>query len=174
MTSCSSVAPLVRRTASAIQSDFIVWTEDLRSDYHKNSYSMMLNTPRGGISSIFVVKKTGDEWRGALVNEMGAKAFDFIVKDNKCELLNVIPMMDKWYIKRAVAADLFFLLNVDNLDETSQKHIERFEQDGIKVVNFSERQLLVKTDSIVLINRHRGLMYEIQMINETDSDKDNM
>ena len=172
MTGCSSSAPVVQRTATAKQSDFVVWTTDLRSDYQKNSYSIVLKTSDKSISGLCILKKNGEEWRGTLINEIGAKAFDFIVTDKKCELLNVISMMDKWYIKKTVAADLHFLFSADNPKAPFQNRLERFEQDGIKVVNYQKKQISVKPDNtVLLINRRHNLQYELRKICETDSDK---
>lgn len=171
MAGCSSVAPLVNRTTDAQQSNFVVWTADLRSDEQKNSYNIVLKTQDKSFSGICILKKNGGEWRGTLINEMGAKAFDFIVTDKKCELLNVISMMNKWYIKKTVASDLYFLFNADNAKAPFQKYLERFEQDGIKVVNYQKKQIAVKSDAILLINRRRNLQYELKKILETESDK---
>ena len=170
--SCSSVKPAVKKTADAQRSDFVVWTADLRSDELKNSYRIVLKTPDNSITGLCVLKKSGDEWRGTLINEMGAKAFDFIVTDGKCELLNVISLMDKWYIKKTVADDLLFLFNVDMPQAPFHKRLERFEQNGTKVVNYRKKQLLVKPDGgLLLINRHRNLQYELRKMVEIDRDK---
>jgi hypothetical protein len=172
MVGCSSVAPVVKRTAGAQSVDFAVWTADLRSDELKNSYRIVLKTPGNSITGLCMLKKNGDEWRGTLINEMGAKAFDFIVTDGKCELLHVIALMDKWYIKKTVAADLHFLFNVDNPKAPFQKRLKRFEQQGMKVVNYQKKQLLVKPDgAVLLVNRRRNLQYELRKMVEIDRDK---
>ena len=106
------------------------------------------------------------------MNEMGAKAFDFVVTDDKCELLNVISMMDKWYIKKTIAADLYYLINVDNPNASFHKKLERFEQDGNLVINVKKKQILVKSDgSVLLMNNRRGLQYELRKMVEIDPDK---
>ncbi len=172
MVSCSSVTPIVKRATTAKPTESVVWTPDFRSDSLKNSYRVVLKTPGNSITGICILKKNGDEWRGTLINEMGAKAFDFIITDEKCELLNVISMMDKWYIKKTVAADLYFLFNVDNPRASFQKKLERFEQDGNLVVNYKKKQLLVEPDgSVLLMNNRHNLRYELRKIVEIDPDK---
>ena len=169
---CASVTPTVKRGATAMKSDSIVWTPGFRSDSLKNSYSVKLKTPDNTITGICTMKKSGDEWRGTLINEMGAKAFDFIITDKKCELLNVISMMDKWYIKKTVAADLYYLFNVDNPKSSFYKQLERFEQDGNLVVNNKKKQILVEPDgSVLLMNNRHNLQYELRKILEIDPDK---
>jgi len=172
MTGCASVTPAVKRTASARSADFVVWTADLRSDEQKNSYRVALQTPDNRITGLCILKKNGDEWRGTLINEMGAKAFDFVVTDEKCELLNVISMMDKWYIKKTVAADLFFLFNIDNPNAPFGKKLERFEQNDMQVVNYRKKQVSIRPDGAIwLINRRHKLQYELRKIFEIDPDK---
>ena len=169
---CASVTPTIKHGATVMKSDSLVWTPDLRSDSLRNSYHVTLKTPDNSITGICILKKNGDEWRGTLINEMGAKAFDFIVTDKKCELLNVISMMDKWYIKRTIAADLHYLFNVDNPKAPFQKQLERFVQDRSLVVNNKKKQILVEPDgSVFLINNRHNLLYELKKMIEIDPDK---
>jgi len=164
---CSSVKPVATKTA-----DFVVWTADLRSDTLKNSYRIVLKTPDNSITGLCILKKKDSEWHGTLINEMSAKAFDFIITDEKCELLNVISLMDKWYIKKTVAADLHFLFNVDNPKASFQKRLKRFRQPGMKVVNYRKKQILVMPDGAVrLVNKRRNLQYELRKMMEIDPDK---
>ncbi|MDR1380896.1 MAG: hypothetical protein LBJ47_05385 [Tannerella sp.] len=164
---CASVAPSVRRSATAEASEAPVWTENLRSGSVKNSYRVTLQTPENRITGLCILKKSGEEWRGTLVNEMGAKAFDFVVKGDRCELLNVLPAMDKWYVKKTVAADLYFLFSVDSPGATFRRRTERFVQDGSLVVNYRKKQLLVTPDGAVrLTNSRRNLRYELRVIND--------
>jgi hypothetical protein len=169
---CIAVSPAVKRTVTAKKTDAPVWTGNIRSDSVKNSYRVTLTTPDNRITGLCILKKTGEEWRGTLVNEMGAKAFDFIVADDKCELFNVIPAMDKRYVKKTVAADLYYLFNVDNPQSVFHKQLERFEQNDSLVVNYRKKQLLVMPDGLILLmNNRRNLRYELKKIVEIDPDK---
>ena len=173
MGGCSSVKTAVKRTAAARPSDFVVWTPDFRSDEAKNSYRITLKTPKNSITGLCFLKKNGEEWRGTLINEMGAKAFDFIVTAEKCVLLNVVSMMDKSYIKKTIAADLYFFVQIDNPDVPFYKKVkERFEQDGIHVVNYKKKQVIVGQDGAVrLMNNCHGLQYELRKLIEIDPNK---
>ena len=166
---CASVTPTVKRNATAIQSDAIVWKSEFRSDSLMNRYRVTLKTPDNTITGICMLKKNGGEWRGTLMNEMGAKAFDFIVTDDKCRLLNVFSMMDKWYIRKTIAADLYYFFNADNPKASFQKQLERFEQDENLVVNNKKKQILAKPDgSVLLINNRHNLQYELRKMIEID------
>ena len=169
---CSSVKPAIKRNATAVASESVVWKQSFRSETLKNDYRAKIKFSENSITGLCIIKKSGDEWRGTFMNEMNVKAFDFIVTDDKCELLNVIPMMDKWYIKKTVAADLYYLINVDNPNASFNKKIERFEQDGNIVVNFKKKQIIVNPDgSIVLMNNRRNLQYELRKMVEVDPAK---
>jgi hypothetical protein len=169
---CSSVSPVVKRTPAARTSEFKVWTADFRSDEMKNSYRFVLNTPKSRITGLLILKKKDDEWLGTLMNEMGAKAFDFIVTDRKCELFRVISMMDKWYIKKTVSEDLYFFIQADNPKASFYKRLERFEQDHNRVINNKKKQIVVRRDGAVrLVNKRRNLQYELRKMVELDPDK---
>ena len=166
---CSSPAAVTKQPEGSTLSDFVVWTPDLRSDELKNSYQFLLKTPKNSVTGICVLKKMDAEWRGTLINEMGVKVFDFIVTDKKCELLNVISMMDKWYIKKTVAADLYFLFNADNPNVPFQKRTKRFERQGINVVSYAKKQILVQPDdAVLLVNGAHRLLYELRKIHEIE------
>ena len=170
--SCASVTPTVQHGITAIESDVIVWTPKLRSDSLSNRYRITLKTPDNSITGICVLKKSGEEWRGTFINEMGAKAFNFIVTDEKCKLLDVIAMMDKWYIKKTVADDLYYLFNVDNPKASFRKKLEWFNQGGNLVINNKNKQILVFPNHIVmLMNNRHNLQYELIKMIDIDPDK---
>ena len=172
LVSCSSVAPTIRRTSAAHPLDFVVWSADFRSDELRNSYRIKLTTQRNSITGLCILKKNNDEWLGTLINEMGAKAFDFKVTDEKCELFNVVSMMDKGYIKKTIAADLYFFILVDNPNAPFYKRLERFQQNEIRVVNYKKKQITIRQDgTVMLINKRRSLQYELRKMVELDPDK---
>jgi hypothetical protein len=87
---------------------------------------------KASITGIMIVKHTCGEWRGSLVNEFGVKAFDFIVGEEKCRLLNVIPFLDKWYIRRILARDLILLCEGG---EQRGRYLERLPGGGFLLKN---------------------------------------
>ncbi|MDR2130203.1 MAG: hypothetical protein LBP56_03395 [Odoribacteraceae bacterium] len=76
---------------------------------HLFRYQARITAGRSVITGLFVVKHARGEWRGSLINEFGIKAFDFIVVERRCRLLNTTPFLDKWYIRRTLGSDLAFL-----------------------------------------------------------------
>jgi len=170
---CSFIDSFVSKTPIGKPTNFIVWKADLRSDYQKNSYHFFLKSPANNVSGICFMKKMDNEWRGTLINEMGAKIFDFIVTDTNCELIDVISVMNKPHITKTVASDLHFLFNVDNPNAPFQKHLKRFKQFEMNVVNYRQKQILVKSDSILLVNRTHKLLYGLNKILEIEPDNIN-
>ena len=45
-----------------------------------------------------------------MINEFGAKAFDFTYTNGKVKVLNVVAFLDKWYIRRVLRRDLKHIL----------------------------------------------------------------
>jgi hypothetical protein len=72
-------------------------------------YRIRIKTGQLEMSGIMVVKRVEGEWRGSVVNEFGIKAFDFIIKKQKCRLLNTVSLLNKWYIRKMIESDFSFL-----------------------------------------------------------------
>ena len=172
MFSCKSVSLVIKKSVDAQTANFVVWAPEFRSDEEKNSYRVVLKTPKNSITGLFILKKKDDQWLGSLINEMSAKAFDIVVTDRKCEFISVISMLDKWYIKKTIAADLLFLIQADNPKAPFYKRLKRFEQNGNRIVNYKKKQIVVGEDgSVRLINGRRNLQYEFMKMVELDRDK---
>ena len=75
-----------------------------------NEYRVQIQISQSELTGIMVLKYMNDEWRGTLINEFGVKAFDFISKKGKCKLQNMIPFLDKWYIRKTIESDFAYLL----------------------------------------------------------------
>ena len=115
-----------------------------------------------------ILKKSDNSWRGTLMNEFGVKAFDFIVTPKKCELLHTISMLNKWYIRRTIAADLHFLVEIDNPNVAFQKKTVRYEQDGALMVQFKKKYSIARMpdNQLVLKNLKRKIVYSLNVIDE--------
>ena len=140
LTGCAATRNVQQREASTVR----VWTPAMRSAEAKNTYRVRLRAAGRDLTGICVTKRVGDEWRGSLVNEFGSKAFDFVTTARRGTLLNVFPMMDRWYIRRTVAADLHFLFEVDNAEATFARRVERSER-GDTIVAVSGRWHMTAT-----------------------------
>ena len=166
LTGCAATRSVQQPEASAAQ----VWTPAMRSAEEKNTYRVRLQAAGNDLTGICVVKRVGDEWRGSLVNEFGSKAFDFVTTARRGTLLHVFPMMDRWYIRRTIAADLHFLFEVDNAEAAFARRVERSERgDTIVAVSGRWRMTATPHDSTVtLINARRNIVYELRRMAETE------
>ena len=166
LTGCAATRSVQQREASAAQ----VWTPAMRSAEAKNTYRVRLRAAGNDLTGICVVKRVGDEWRGSLVNEFGSKAFDFVTTARRGMLLHVFPMMDRWYIRRTIAADLHFLFEVDNAEAAFARRVERSERgDTIVAVSGRWRMTATPHDSTVtLVNARRNIVYELRRMAETE------
>jgi hypothetical protein len=91
-------------------------------------YHVLITARQAEITGVMVVKRVPGGWRGSLINEFGVKAFDFIAEGGRCRLLNTIAFLDKWYIRRAIAADLSFLCGTGKDDG---KRLAERRDDGV-------------------------------------------
>jgi hypothetical protein len=74
-----------------------------------SKYRVRITTGGAELTGILIVKHTGGEWRGSMMNEFGMKAFDLVASEKKCRLYNAAPFLDKWYIRRTIARDFIYL-----------------------------------------------------------------
>ncbi len=103
-------------------------------------YSTQLSFKRGEFSGILLMKMEGDTILGSLVNEFGIKAFDFTCKATECskppkvKLLNVLGVIDKWYIRKVISDDLGWLF-CHSESTTEGKRTLSIEADTIRLDN---------------------------------------
>ena len=170
LTGCAATRNVQQREASTVR----VWAPAMRSAEAKNTYRVRLRAAGRDLTGICVTKRVGDEWRGSLVNEFGSKAFDFVTTARRGTLLNVFPMMDRWYIRRTIAADLHFLFEVDNAEATFARRVERSER-GDTIVAVSGRWRITATpydSTVTLVNTRRNIVYELRRMADTDDGSD--
>lgn len=83
-------------------------------------YNAYLTFRENGISGICALRVGSNGISGTLVNEFGIKAMDFMFKkgDKRVRISNVIPFLNKWYIRKIIVSDLtsFFLARDDVKD----------------------------------------------------------
>lgn len=167
LTACST-ASVVKQSQLVSQQEQPVWTEALRSDEQLNRYQVSIKVKNNTITGMCLLKKAEDGWRGSMVNEFGAKAFDFTVTENKATLVNTIAMMDKWYIRKTIAADLYYLFEADNPQASFQKKTMRFMKDGALFVTYKKKKSIERLadGSIVMKNLKHDLLYSLQKIDK--------
>lgn len=162
---CASTSK-VQSYSYASPQELPVWEQALRSDDEMNRYQVSFKVKNNTITGICLLKKVEDGWRGTLMNEMGAKAFDFMITGKKCKLVNVMSMMDKWYIRKTIADDLYFLFETDNPDAGFQRKTVRYDENGTLVVRYGKKKKLTRTPGAVITmeNLKRNILYSLERI----------
>lgn len=71
-------------------------------------YSVQIDIDRAGISGVCILREEGDMVLGAIINEFGVSAltFSYNTRRERAKIVDVIPQLDKWYIKRVLRRDL--------------------------------------------------------------------
>ena len=74
----------------------------------KTRYATTIELSKGYLSGITIMVREADVYHGVLFNEFGITALEFtyLPQTKKVELIEVIAMLDKWYIRRVLKNDL--------------------------------------------------------------------
>lgn len=93
-------------------------------------FTAYIEVEKGYVSGICILHRDGDTVHGSLFNEFGITALDFTyrLERKKVKLHTVMPMMNKWYIRKVLKKDLRQLMTGLQNGETTWKderyHIE--------------------------------------------------
>ena len=93
-------------------------------------FTAYIEMEKGYVSGICILHRDGDTVHGSLFNEFGITALDFTyrLERKKVKLHTVMPMMNKWYIRKVLKKDLRQLMTGLHNGETTWKderyHIE--------------------------------------------------
>ncbi len=159
---CSTSTKVLQQEVPAIP----FWNEQLRDSVQKNSYRITIEVAKVNISGIWIVKKVDGMWKGTLINEFGLKMFDFTCTAEKCQLINVVTMIDKWYIKRTLAGDVQFMLEIDNSAYKAGRQANRYwETDTLVVAYEKDKEFRrLPTNELVMRNEKRNITYSLKRI----------
>lgn len=124
----------------------------------RQQYAFTLKARGAEVTGICVVKTDDEGTRGSLVNEFGIHALDFTLSADRQRviLLNVMPALNRWYIRRVVRRDLEGLFQAQAAGRTKGGRVVSIEADG----------------TVTLTNERHKLKYSLRAIN-TDSDDTN-
>ena len=77
------------------------------ADSSRRTFTALIETPKASISGICLLVQDSDTIKGAIVNEFGITALDFVYtrKDDKVRLVSAAPMLNKWYMRPVITAD---------------------------------------------------------------------
>lgn len=165
-TSCATSKKLAVRENAVIP----FWTAELIDTVKKNDFRILLSTPKTDITGIFIVKRVNGEWRGTMINEFGLKVLDFVSTAKNCKVVNAISFLNKWYIKKVVASDIQFMMEIDNPAYTLGVQSNRnLAQETLVVRHKNEKELQRFSDGTIKYTNHkRKLTYSLKKIYETE------
>jgi len=166
LVACSSSKNISSGKADSIP----FWTSGLMDSTKKNDFRLLLTTPQANITGIFIVKQVNGEWRGTIINEFGIKILDFVSTPKKCTLLNVISFIDKWYIKKTMASDIRFIMEIDNPNYTVGIKANRQLVGDTLVVSYKKEKEIRRfpNEEVQYKNNKRALTYSLKKMYETE------
>ena len=121
----------------------------------RRQYAFTLQARGAEVTGICVVKTGLEGTRGSLVNEFGIHALDFTLSADRrrVKLLNVMPALNRWYIRRVVSRDLECLFHAQAAGRAKGRRVVSVGTDG----------------TVTLTNERHNLNYSLRAIN-SDSD----
>jgi hypothetical protein len=171
MTGCIVISG-VKRASGATSTNLRVWNDSLKFDMEKVTLRMDIQIRKQHFSGLCILKKTDNKLKGTVINEFGAKAFDFTVDGIECKLLNINSMLDKKPVRKTIEDDLYFLFEADNNTASFYTEEERFEQYSMLIVNYKRKQIVKEPDgTVTLSNLKYGIKYKFRRITEIDRHK---
>ena len=171
MAGCSSIDG-VKRAQYAEPSDLRVWNDSVRQDTAKTILRIDIKVKDKDFSGLCILKNIDNQLKGTVINEMGAKAFDFVITRENCRLSSVNSMLDKRYIIKTIESDLYFLFEADNPETSFYAAEERFKQDNLLIINYEKKQIIKEpSGAITLSNLKYGIKYQLRRILEIDRSK---
>lgn len=146
MKRCLLLSSLLWMAVVVIAADYLLPLEG------RQEYSVAIMARGAEITGVCVVKTDAEGSRGAIVNEFGIHALDFMVSADrrKVKLQNVLPMMDRWYVRRVVKKDLRVLFNATTDGEQAGGRTVTVEPDG----------------TVTLANTRYKLKYSLKKLHE--------
>lgn len=142
---------LICLTSTTFASDYLLPLEG------RQQFTVFISAKGMELSGICIIKTDEQGSRGAIVNEFGVHALDFTLSSDrrKVKLLNVMPVMDRWYIKKVVRGDLKYLFMATENPQSKGRRMVRVEDDG----------------TVTLENTKYKLKYSLKPINNTQDDE---
>jgi len=87
------------------------------------------------LTGICLVRQTDEGLVGSVVNEFGIRAFDFTCCGDKVRVMNVLPQMNKWYIRRLLRADLRLLAADKAVEPGKRRQLSSYLPDSLLLNN---------------------------------------
>lgn len=87
------------------------------------------------LTGICLVRQTEEGLAGSVVNEFGIRAFDFTCRHDKVRVMNVLPQMNRWYIRRLLRADLRLLAASKAITPGRRRQLTTYLPDSLLLSN---------------------------------------
>jgi len=87
------------------------------------------------LTGICLVRQTEEGLAGSVVNEFGIRAFDFTCRNDKVRVMNVLPQMNRWYIRRLLRADLRLLAAGKAIEPGRRRQLACYQPDSLLLSN---------------------------------------
>lgn len=142
---------LICLTSTAFAGDYLLPLEG------RQQFTVFISARGMELTGVCIIKTDEEGSRGAIVNEFGVHALDFTLSSDrkKVKLLNVMPVMDHWYIKKVVRGDLKYLFMAIENPQSKGKRTVKIEDDG----------------TVTMENTKYKLVYSLKPINNTQDDE---
>jgi len=121
-------------------------------DGHRQ-YSVAMTIRGTQLSGLCLVRVSDEGYRGSIVNEFGIHALDFTLSPDRqrVRLYNLLPAMNRWYIKRVLRRDFRLLFSATHAGAHKGRRTVSLGDDG----------------TVVLTNDRYQLRYELKELHET-------
>ena len=81
------------------------------SVYEPFVFRSVIQFGNNAVTGLMIIKKRADDSVcGSFTNEFGVKGFDFIYSDNKVDLVYVMPILDRYLIRKTLKEDIGLLV----------------------------------------------------------------
>ena len=126
MRRCLLSVSLLGLALSAFAGDYLLPLEG------RQEFAVTINARGAELTGICIVKTDETGTKGAVVNEFGVHALDFTLTADrqKVKLLNVMPAMNRWYVRRVVRKDLKYLFSATERSQSKGPRKVVGEADG--------------------------------------------
>ena len=85
----------------------LLWLSAASLSAQGRRWTVELSFKKAAITGLCIIDTVEQQPRGAILNEFGIKMVDFVCMPNgKVKLYNLVPMLNKWYIRRVLRHDL--------------------------------------------------------------------
>ena len=90
-------------------------------DGARTRFAAIIETPRAYVSGICVMLLDDNVLKASMFNEFGVTALNFTYQPDKgrVKLIDVMPMLNKWYIKRTLKGDIKHLMKALEQGDTT-------------------------------------------------------